>query len=148
MTTKTSRTQRLLATGAVVLGVGLGAAGIASAASGGAAIATTHPGAGPPGPGPRHPATLAHGPGETLLTGTNLASATAAASSEVPDATIVRAETDSAGSAFEVHMKKADGSYVTVKFDSTFTATAVEDGFGAGPAGRPPVPIGSLGSSA
>lgn len=148
MTIKTSRTQRLLATGAVVLGVGLGAAGIASAASGGAATTTTHPGAGPPGPGPRNPATLAHGPGETLLTGTDLANATAAANSAVPGATVVRAETDSAGSAFEVHMKKADGSYVTVKLDSTFTVTSVDDGFGAGPASRPSVPIGSLGSAA
>jgi hypothetical protein len=148
MTTKTSRTQRLLATGAVVLGVGLGAAGIASAASGGAATTTTRPGAGPPDPGAQIPATLAHGPGETQLTGTDLANAAAAANSEVPGATIVRAETDSAGSAFEVHMKKADGSYVTVKLDSTFSVTAVDDGFGAGPMGRPPVPVGSLESAA
>ena len=33
-------------------------------------------------------------------------------------------------------MQKADGTRVTLKFDSSFKVTATEDGFGSGP-GRP-----------
>ena len=35
-------------------------------------------------------------------------------------------------------MKKADGSYVTVKVDSNFKVTSTENGFGRGPGGTPP----------
>ena len=46
--------------------------------------------------------------------------ATAAATAAVPGATVIRAETDSSGaSPYEVHMKKSDGSYVTVELDAT-----------------------------
>jgi hypothetical protein len=77
---------------------------------------------------------MTHGPGETLLTGTDLDKATAAAEASQPGATVVRAETDSSGtSPYEVHMKKTDGSVVTVHLDSSFTVTSTTDGFG-----RPP----------
>jgi hypothetical protein len=56
----------------------------------------------------------------------------AAAEARVSGATAFRAETDGDGAAYEVHMKKADGTLVTVKFDSSFNITAVEDGMGAG----------------
>jgi hypothetical protein len=145
MAVKTLRLRRLLVSGAIVAGTGLGAAGIASAASGGATTTTTLPASGPMAhggvdPGGVDPATLAHGPGETLLSGTDLADATASASAAVSGATVVRAETDSAGAALEVHMKKSDGTYVTVKEDATFKVTSVENGFGVGPAGMPPAP--------
>ena len=79
---------------------------------------------------------MTHGPGETLLTGTELTQATAAAEAAEPGATVVRAETDSSGdSTYEVHMKKSDGSYVTVELDSAFKVTGTESGFGPGPAG-------------
>jgi uncharacterized membrane protein YkoI len=78
------------------------------------------------------PATLAHGLGETLVTGSDLARATAAATAAVPGATIIRVESDSGGSAYEAHMKKADGTTVTVKFDASLNVTSTEDGFGAG----------------
>jgi len=83
---------------------------------------------------------MTHGPDETLLTGTDLQKADAAAKAAVPGATIIRAETDSSGaSPYEVHMKKADGSYVTVELNSNFQAIKTISGFGAGPAGsRPP----------
>ena len=68
----------------------------------------------------RHPATMTHGPNETLLTGTELSQATAAATAAVPGATVIRAETDSSGGyPYEVHMEKSDGTYVTVELDST-----------------------------
>lgn len=79
-----------------------------------------------------HRATLTHGPNETLLTGADLRSATTAE----PGATTVRAETDSGGSAYEVHMQKTDGTYATVKLDSSFTVTSTEQGFGSGPAAQ------------
>jgi hypothetical protein len=79
---------------------------------------------------------MSHGPNETLLTGTELASATTAATTAVPGATVIRAETDSSGtSPYEVHMKKADGTYVTVELDSSFKAITTVSGFGVGPQG-------------
>ena len=86
---------------------------------------------------PANPATLAHGPGETLLTGTTAAKVKAAALAKVPGATVIRVETDSAGSPYEAHLRKADGSYVTVKVNDAFTVTAVQSGLGARPAQSP-----------
>jgi hypothetical protein len=59
----------------------------------------------------------------------------AAALAAVPGATVIRVETDSAGSPYEAHMKNTDGTYVTVKVDSSFKVTETDDGFGAGPPG-------------
>lgn len=71
-----------------------------------------------------------HGaPGETQLTGTDLAKATAAARAAVPGASIVRAETDSGDAKYEVHVT-VNGSEKTVKLNADFTLKAVEDGMG------------------
>ena len=72
----------------------------------------------------------ANGITEAVLTGDELAKATAAAEAAVPGATVQRAETDAEGAAFEVHMTKADGSVVTVKLDASFTVTSTIDGMG------------------
>jgi hypothetical protein len=137
-----------LVTGALVTGVGFGAAGVASAATSSSSppsssssppSSSSSPPAGAPSSGQGNPATLAHGPGETLLTGTDLQKAEAAAKAAVPGATIVRAETDSSGaSKYEVHMQKSDGTYVTVELDANFNAVKTISGFGAGPAGGQP----------
>ena len=92
---------------------------------------------GQPPAGSPDPATMTHGPGETLLTGSDLSSAVAAANTAVPGATVVRAETDNDASGYEVHMKKADGSYVTVNMTTGFSVTSIENGFGPVPAGAP-----------
>jgi uncharacterized membrane protein YkoI len=84
------------------------------------------------------PATLTHGPGEQLVTGSDLARATAAATAAVPGATIIRVETDSGGSAYEAHVRKADGTTVTLKFDASFNVTSTEGGFGGAPGGPRP----------
>jgi hypothetical protein len=76
---------------------------------------------------------MTHGPGETLVTGTTASQLTAAAKAAVPGATVIRVETDSDGAAYEVHMQKADGSYVTVKFDKNIKVTSTASGFGGGP---------------
>jgi hypothetical protein len=79
---------------------------------------------------------MAHGPNETLLTGTQLQQATSAALAAVPGASVVRAETNSSGaSPYEVHLKKSDGTYVTVELNSSFGVITTVSGFGAGPAG-------------
>jgi hypothetical protein len=157
------RIRKVMVSSALLAGVTLGGAGIASAATG--SSTTTTPGSsatsgasgaptGTPPAGAPDPATMTHGPNETLLTGTDLAQATAAAQAAEPGATVIRAETDSSGDAkYEVHMKKADGTYVTVELDSTFTVTGTATGFGPGPSGgraptgTPPTPPTSSSTS-
>ena len=68
---------------------------------------------------------------ETVLTGTDAEKAKAAALVAVPGGTVDRVETDADGAAYEAHMTKSDGTRVTVKFDSSFTVTGVEDGMGS-----------------
>ncbi len=139
-----ARTPRRWIGAAGLLGAGLLAGGIlagsqiAGAASSGNSNTATATAAN----GRVDPATMAHGPGETLLTGTTASKVTAAAKAAVPRATIIRVETDAQGAAYEAHMKKADGSYVTVKLDKNFKVTSTVDGFGGGPRD------GSSGSSA
>jgi hypothetical protein len=127
-----------VATTGAVLVLGVGTAAIANAATSSSASTTTTPTAvnaanTAPANAP-DPATVAHGPGETLLTGSDLAKATAAAQSAVPAGTINRVETDSGGATYEAHITKTDGTTVTVKLDAAFNVTATESGFGAGPA--------------
>jgi hypothetical protein len=144
MSLKSNQIRTVLVTGALVVGASLGGAAIASAATGSTSTgsgssSTNAPSGGAasaPPAGAVNPATMTHGPGETLLTGTDLQEATAAATAAVPGATVIRAETDSSGaSPYEVHMQKSDGSYVTVELDSSFKAITTVSGFGAGPTG-------------
>jgi hypothetical protein len=139
-----SKRQRWLMTGAAALGIAVGAAGIAGAATNGSSstsdsTATTVPAAsGNSGSGSGSmpdPRSVAHGPNETVLTGDTADKVTAAAKAAVPGATVLRVETDSEGSPYEAHMQKSDGSIVTVKIDSNFNVTETIDGFGAGPGG-------------
>src|SRR6266511_3612930 len=84
--------------------------------------------------GDTDPATVNHGPDETLLTDGTANKVRAAALAAVPGGTIIRVETDSAGSPYEAHVRKSDGSIVTVKVDKSFKVTSTESGFGARPA--------------
>jgi hypothetical protein len=145
-----SKRQRWLMTGAAALGIAVGAAGIAGAATNGSSstsdsTATTVPaasensgtgsGSGNGSGSMPDPRSVAHGPNETVLTGDTADKVTAAANAAVPGATVLRVETDSEGSPYEAHMQKSDGSIVTVKIDSNFNVTETIDGFGAGPGG-------------
>src|SRR5262249_61387955 len=63
----------------------------------------------------------------------------AAALKAVPGGTVYRIETDAGDGVYEVHIKKADGSLVTVKFGKDLKVTKVEKGMGSGdpgPAGQ------------
>ncbi len=87
------------------------------------------------------PAKMTHGPGEQLLTGSTATKVRDSALKAVPGATVIRVETDSDGAAYEAHLQKADGSYVTVELDKQFNVTGTVDGFGPGPGemhGGPP----------
>lgn len=137
---KPKRSRIYLVTAAAAIGAAVGAAGIAAAATNGSPSTTTNPSAAATVPANRpDPATVAHGPGETLLTGATADKVKAAALAAVPNGTIIRVETDSQGSPYEAHVKKADGTYVTVKVDSSFKVTTTESGFGRGPGGPPPM---------
>jgi hypothetical protein len=89
----------------------------------------------PPGPGGSQPVR----PDEKSVPSATAATLRAAALKAVPGGTVYRIETDAGDGAYEVHMKKADGSLVTVKFDKNLKVTRVESGMGAGdpaPAGH------------
>ena len=130
------RSRRLTATGLVVSGVLAGgvlagsqvanAASTSPNSSASTSAATATPNAGV------DPATMRHGPGETLLTDGTASKVKAAALVAVPGGTIIRVETDFAGSPYEAHVQKSDGSVVTVKIDDNFNVTSTESGFGAG----------------
>ena len=78
-------------------------------------------------------------PDEKSVSSATAATLRAAALKAVPGGTVYRVETDAGDAVYEVHMKKADGSLVTVKFDKNLTVTKVESGMGAGdpaPAGH------------
>jgi uncharacterized membrane protein YkoI len=68
------------------------------------------------------------GNGETTVTGTKAATLKAAALKQVPGGTVERisTDTDHAGAAYEVHVRKSDGSEVTVLFDANLKYVATE----------------------
>ena len=74
----------------------------------------------------------ANGVTEAELTGADASSVEAAVLAAYPDATIDRMETDAEGAAFEAHITLADGSDATVKLDASFAITATETGEGHG----------------
>src|SRR4051812_20729714 len=73
---------------------------------------------------------MANGVTETLLTGDTAEKVKAAALAAVPGGTIQRVENDAEGSPYEAHMTKSDGTEVTVKVDSSFKVTTIENGRG------------------
>lgn len=146
---KPSKIRNMLLTGALVTSAALGAGGLATAVSGNGSATTTAattttattPSASSStqqAPPAMDPATLKNGPGETLANADVTAKATAAVQAKYSGATIIRVETDSGGHAYEAHIKKSDGTYATVYFDSSLNITDTESGFGGpGPQGAP-----------
>lgn len=125
----------LLAAGAIGGGV-LASTLSASAASGtptadASAVTSSSRPPGRPGPGGAHPVRS----GEKSVPSATAATLRAAALRAVPGGTVYRIETDAGDGVYEVHMKKADGSLVTVKFDKKLKVTKVEKGMGAGDPG-------------
>ncbi len=124
-----SRTQKWLLTGAATLGLAVGAAGIAGAATSGSSSSSSTTTA--PAATAQDPASMPNRPNETALTGDTAAKVKAAAEAAVPGGTVLRVETDSDGSPYEAHVRKADGTFVTLKIDSSFQVTDTIEGGGA-----------------
>ena len=130
----------LLAAGAIgggVLASALSASASTSTSTASASTVSSSSGgsARMPGPGGAQPVR----PDEKSVSSATAATLRAAALKAVPGGTVYRIETDAGDGAYEVHMKKADGSLVTVKFDKNLKVTKVESGMGMGdpaPAGR------------
>lgn len=66
------------------------------------------------------------------MTGAKATTLKAAALKAVPGGTVLRVETDDDGAAYEVHVKKADGTHVTVEFDAALKQTGIETHTGHG----------------
>jgi uncharacterized membrane protein YkoI len=82
-----------------------------------------------------------NGTKEVELTGDSAEKAKAAALAAVPGGTVIRVENDADGQGtYEAHMKKADGSLVTVLMDASYKVTSTETGMGGpgGPQGGQP----------
>ena len=152
---RSGRIGRIFAAGALAAGLALGGYAVAGAAASPShrttvtSGASMHPSiAGVDGHGPRDgqappcdPAAMPHGPGEKLLSGTTADKVQAAALAAVPGGTIVRVESDSSGvSPYEAHVRKSDGSVVTVQVGADFAVASTRDGFGAPPNGAPQGP--------
>jgi hypothetical protein len=126
---------------AALAAVAVGGSAIADAASSGSTSTAPSGGASnDAAPAPRAGRQPLPGPypGETALSGNTGDRVRKAALDKVSGATVLRVETDAQGSPYEAHLRKSDGSTVTVKVDRQFHATAVQNGFGAGPGGSPP----------
>jgi hypothetical protein len=121
-----------LVAAAMVLGVGMGSYGIATAASGTSSSGTaTTPAASAPAPrtGSARPWGMQQRSDETPLTGDALAKVTAVAQAKVPGGTIVRVETDADGNAkYEAHMTDASGTPVTVYVDANYDYVSTQSG--------------------
>jgi hypothetical protein len=129
---KPSRRRRLASAGLVASGLVVGGILAGSHLAGAqSASSSTTPSTSAAASSNTDPATVSHGPGETLLTDSTANKVKAAALDAVPGGTIIRVETDSAGSPYEAHVRKSDGSIVTVKVDKDFKVTSTESGFGA-----------------
>jgi hypothetical protein len=114
-----------------VLASALSASASTSAASGSTASSASSGDAGAPGPGGAQPVRS----DEKTVSSATAAALRAAALKAVAGGTVYRIETDAGDGAYEVHMTKAGGSLVTVKFDKNLKVTKVESGMGAGDPG-------------
>jgi hypothetical protein len=139
---KKPRSVALLSAGLLVGGAAAGALVVTAANAAtadpslAAASSGSYPTEGQSGEGGRFSPGQRSNPDEKAVSSTIEAKLRAAALKAVPGGTILRIETDSGDAAYEAHMKKSDGSFVTVKFNTSYAVTAVEDGMGKGPDGR------------
>ena len=90
------------------------------------------------------PTTPRERPQQTPLTGDAADKVKAAALAKVPGGTVLRVESGGhGGSAYHAHVRRSDGTEVTVLVNASFEATSVETGGGRG--GRPGGPGGRHG---
>lgn len=137
--TASRRSRRMAGALGLLLAGGIAGGALAATSSASAADTTTSTAAAPAATAPGPPADTATPvrPGEKALSGTDLATAKAAALKAVPGGTVYRVETDVDGATYEAHMTKADGTHVTVKLDKSFGVTSIQNGMGGGGPGGP-----------
>jgi hypothetical protein len=132
-----AKTVGLVAAGVLAGGIIAATAGASAATSSPSApSAATAPGAAAngarvAGPAGHGGATPVRGD-EKSVSSADAAALKAAALKAVPGGAVYRVETDAGDGKFEVHMTKADGTPVTVKFDKNLALIKVEDGMGTG----------------
>lgn len=134
-----ARSAGLIAAGVIAGGVLAGTIGANAASSGGSSSGTTSGTTSSSATAPAPPVN-AFGSApvrsdEREVTGSTAATLTQKAEAKVSGATAYRVETDAGDGYYEVHMKKSDGSLVTVKFDKSLAITSVETGMGKGDPG-------------
>src|SRR5438445_10754418 len=110
METQPKRLRTWLVVGAATIGAALGGATIAGAATGSSGSSSSSTAATAATNNAPNPATVSHGPGETLLTGPTAATVKAAALAAVPGRTSIPVETDSAGAPYQGHVTKPAGT--------------------------------------
>jgi uncharacterized membrane protein YkoI len=127
---KRSPVTKLLAVGAVVVGLAAGSYGVAAAATSGSSSGTTPTAALQSAPSAANQQPWGgQRSDETVLTGDALSKVKAIALAKVSGGTISRIETDADGNAaYEAHMVRSDGTPVTVYVDSNFNFVSVESG--------------------
>jgi Pyruvate/2-oxoacid:ferredoxin oxidoreductase gamma subunit len=135
-----ARTAAVLGAGAVVGGVLAGTLSASAAGSSGTTTSTTPSYAAPAaGSGTAAANNFSSTPVRTdeSAPATDLvATLTKKAEAAVPGGTVYRVESDAGDAAYEAHMKKADGTLVTVKFDKSLNVLRVEQGMGLGDPGQ------------
>jgi len=130
--------ERLVAVGAIAVGLAAGSYGIASAAGGSGSGSSSASGSNggaiqaasttPSAPNAQRP-WGGQRSDETLLTDGAASKVKEAALAKVPGATIVRVETDADGhAAYEAHIVKSDGTPATVYVNKQFEVVSVESG--------------------
>jgi hypothetical protein len=136
--TKLSRKIALVGAGLAAGAIGATAIGAGAQAvngSGSTSSATSGTAAGAPAGAPGRPNDRGSAPvrtDEKAVSAADEATIKAAALKAVPGGTVYRIETDAGDGAYEAHMTKADGTEVTVKFDSNLKVIKVEAGMGTG----------------
>lgn len=137
MTDTKMRAALLLGAGAVAGGILAGT--LSANAATDSSTATSTPAAGSSSaPADRFGSTPVRGDEKAL--DATLAAALKQKAEQATGGTAYRVETDAGDGTYEAHVRKSDGSLVTVMFDSSGTITATEDGMGKGdpaPAGSP-----------
>jgi hypothetical protein len=119
---------KLLAIGAMVIGIAAGSYGIANAASGSGSgsSSSSNNAAARSGPSAQHPWGGQRSE-ETPLTGDTASKVRQAALAKVGGGTVERVETDADGyAAYEAHIIKSDGSAVTVYVNKQFDVVGVD----------------------